>query len=100
MHVADFFNEMGLAGHQIPSSVRWVLDGEKGIAATARLDKDEGNLIEFGVYETVDGGSSAMTGIAQLTVEEDQVVFRDEPDELFFERFAETVRLMRRVPPE
>ncbi|HDR9034159.1 TPA: hypothetical protein QDB07_001628 [Burkholderia vietnamiensis] len=93
MFVSEFMTEIGLAGTDIPPRVTWSMDAP-GATVTARLDR-EGVRVEFGVYETLDGESTATSGVALLQSGSDEIRFRDDADEMFFERFAETVRLMR-----
>ncbi|HDR9070487.1 TPA: hypothetical protein QDA90_005869 [Burkholderia vietnamiensis] len=93
MFVSEFMTEIGLAGTDIPARVTWSMDAP-GATVIARLDREDVR-VEFGVYETLDGESTVMSGVALLQSGSDEVCFRDEADEMFFERFAETVRLMR-----
>ncbi|WP_050451638.1 hypothetical protein [Candidatus Burkholderia verschuerenii] len=98
MFVSEFMAEIGLAGTDIPPRVTWSMETSDS-TAIARLDRD-GAQVEFGVYETLEGESTVATGIALLQSGSDEILFRDEADEVFFERFAETVRLMRLEQPE
>ncbi|KVD93028.1 hypothetical protein WS63_08320 [Burkholderia stagnalis] len=93
MFVSKFMTEIGLAGADIPPRVTWSMDAP-GAMVTARLDR-EGMRVEFGVYETLDGESTVTSGVALLQSGSHEIRFRDDADEMFFERFAETVRLMR-----
>ncbi|MBR8085633.1 hypothetical protein KDX23_23125 [Burkholderia vietnamiensis] len=85
--------EIGLTGTDIPPRVTWSMEAP-GAMTIARLDR-EGVQVEFGVYETLDGESTVTSGVALLQSGSDEICFRDDADEMFFERFAETVRLMR-----
>ena len=98
MFVSEFMAEIGLAGTDIPSRVTWSME-TSGATATARLDRD-GAQVEFGVYETLEGESTVTSGVALLQSGSGEIHFRDEADEMFFERFAETVRLMRQEQSE
>ncbi|NRF83841.1 hypothetical protein HQ619_07860 [Burkholderia gladioli] len=93
MFVSEFMAEIGLAATDIPSRAAWSME-TPGATAIARLDRD-GARVEFGVYETLDGESTITSGVALLKSGSGEIHFRDEADEMFFERFAETVRLMR-----
>ncbi|WP_420213570.1 hypothetical protein ACN8ZM_40920 (plasmid) [Burkholderia aenigmatica] len=93
MFVTEFMAEIGLIGTDIPSRVTWSMDAP-GATITARLDR-EGERVEFGIYEALDGESNVTSGVALLQAGSGELHFRDEVDEMFFERFAETIRLMR-----
>ncbi|KVO15210.1 hypothetical protein [Burkholderia ubonensis] len=98
MFVSEFMTEIGLAETDIPSRVMWSMWAPSG-TATARLDR-EGARVEFGVYETLGGESHVTSGVAWLQSGSDEILFHDGADEMFFEQFAETVRLMRLEQPE
>lgn len=93
MFVVEFMKEIGLTGIEIPPRVTWSMDAP-GATVTARLDRD-GERVEFGIYEALDGDSNVTSGVALLQAGSGEMHFRDEADEMFFERFAETIRLMR-----
>lgn len=93
MFVTEFMAEIGVVGTDIPARVTWSMDAP-GATVTARLER-EGERVEFGVYEALDGESNVTSGVALLQAGSGELHFRDEADEMFFERFAETIRLMR-----
>ncbi|WP_143055721.1 hypothetical protein [Paraburkholderia hospita] len=90
--------EIGLTGPTIPTRVQWFME-TPGVSASARIDCD-GDQVEFGLYESVDGESRVRSGVARLKPESGEVTFRDEEDETLFEQFTEAVRLMKLEKPE
>lgn len=91
-----FLADLGLPQTSFPSTVRWVMEKGERIAATARLDYEAvTDEIEFGVYEQVAAETSYKTGIARRDHRSGEISFDNDDAESFFERFCETVRLMR-----
>jgi len=94
MELNLFLSAVGLSGTSLPAMTRWsMLECE--FPATARLDHEPGSeVIELGIYETVDGETIPSAIVARFDRESGAVEFKDEEDEAFFDRFCETVRLM------
>lgn len=104
MNRVQFLSEIGLgnrmdlrAADHIPARIRWILPrtDSSGFTASARLDYSEDfEEIEFGVYESIAGESSYMSGRAQVDAESDAIELSIDVAGLF-DRFCETVRLMK-----
>ena len=104
MDRVQFLSEIGL-GHRmdlrsadhIPTRIRWIMpgNGAAGVIASARLDYSEDfEQIEFGIYESIAGESSYMSGSAQVDTESGAIELSIDVATLF-DRFCETVRLMQ-----
>lgn len=98
MELSLFLSAMGLCGTNVPAMTRWSMLGTE-FPATARLDHEPGaEVIELGIYETVDGETIPSAIVTRYDRESGTIEFKDEEDEMFFERFCETVRLMAIEP--
>ena len=94
----EFFAALQLVPDDDVPVVRWSMNPQGPVTASARLDAigdENAEQYEFGVYEAIDGETLYVTGRASITSSGD-VRFHDDRDEATFERFAETVRLMVR----
>lgn len=98
MTKTEFFAALNLVPDDDTSVVRWSTNPPGPVTATARLDAighDGSEVYELGVYETIGGETSYVTGRASIDPS-GEVRFPDDRDESMFERFVETVRLMGR----
>lgn len=92
----QFLSEVGLTVLEIPMRARWIMAKcSPGFNASARLDLDpEAGQVEFGVYESAPGDATYISGRAQFDRETGVLTLNNEA-ETIFERFCETVRLMK-----